>query len=423
MALDDIISGAVAEAREGGMVGETDSEEQAADDIVVDDVDDADDESGDEGDSGDDEAAVAAKSGDEEGDEEAIADEGDEEEAEETDGDDEEAEEEAAPVNEDDKLASDLGIDPKLKGKDRWKAKVSLSKVKSYLKEHGGGSEAYATVAKVFGVDPKKISKENLESGLTKFFTDFTEMKGRAQNFDTLEPIMLSKSDADADKFMAALVAVNPKFKRFVEGKAAPAAKELPTAEEDPEPEMDVEIDIGDGKKGKTYSQAGYKKYIAWLRRDVTREVEAKTMAKIKPYEDKVAAENQTAEEREALSTRVNDLLAEANEWDGFKENEAEIQKAFNTISKAQPKLTMEKVMARAYQQVVIGGLKTSKQKVRDEVLAEGKKAPKSVAGPAAGGKKKAAAKPAADADANPGDRLTNVIREQVAQAKARGVR
>lgn len=424
MALDDVIAGAVAEARESGVVGETDGEDQAvetevADDDTTEETDTDDSASGDEGDDDAGEESEDSEQGDESGEDESEDESGDEEESEE-ESEEEETEEEPEPETDDDKLAKALGVDAKLKGKDRWKAKVPFSKVKAYVKENGA-APVLATVAKVFGVDASRVTTASLERGLTKVFTDLTELKGRAENFDKLEPLMMSEKDEDNDRFMAAIAAVNPRFKRYIDGTGSKKAA-LPAAEDDPEPEGDVEIDLGNGQKGKTFSKEGYKKYIAWLRRDITREVKAEQDARFKPFEDATAAVTRREEDAAAQATRVQNLLADASEWDGFKENEDAIQEAYVELKKANPSWEMEKVMQRAYQKVVIGSLKKSKQKVRDEVLDEGKKRVKASSAPTGGAKKKAPVKTETP-QGEGGDRLTNVIRGAVAKAKAGGIK
>lgn len=416
--LDNVIAGAIAEAREGGLVGETDG----VDPDEAGDNPDADEESTDEG------TDEGTGEGEEEADTEADAEEGEEgeddeesEETEEESTEEEEDTEEDTDTSYDDKLAKDLGIKKGKDGKYNWTAPVSKVKNVVQKREAAASRGVLDVVAKAYGVKPEEVTAENLEENLGYTLDLVGQLREQGKTYAALEPLMRSTKLEEVQKFAGALVKLNPLFSKVFSGEAAPERKAVPSAENDPEPQPDKLVKIGD-QEVPQYSKKRWEEREAWLRRQITREISAELDSKyedrLKPFEDMVNHSREYQESQQQLKDRIDDLMTEARTWEHFDDHEDEIQTAFLTISKKNPRLAMEKVMMRAYQQVVIPKLKSNKQKVREEVREENRKAPKSTA-VAGGGKKKVSKAVAGEPGSD--DRTTSIIRQEIAKARAGG--
>ncbi len=140
------------------------------------------------------------------------------------------------------------------------------------------------------------------------------------------------------DQLLRALAAVNPAYAAFVKG-AAPAATGTPTRIETIE--------------------------------DLNRVIDAQVAARLKPIETERAAAQFEAQ----AIPKIKGMLADAQTWPLFKENQQEIQKAVAALPQ---NLAPEVVLRMAYQSIVLPKLAANRDTVRAEVMAELKNHPHS---------------------------------------------
>jgi hypothetical protein len=227
-----------------------------------------------------------------------------------------------------------------------------------------------SVVAKSLGLDAATVTTENLGEALSSV----GHMRGRLQGFDEIEPIMRQ----DGDTFIQMLAEANPeqygKFLAVLEEGYDPSAASKVAEKDIPQP--DVEFTLPDGTKGKTYSLKQMDLRDAWKEAQMLAKVEKQLGKRFKPIEDARTAAQRINDNHARISEEIRSLLGEAREdWDGFVENEQEIQKIYHTIPKSVP---MARALRQAYNKVVVQKFKSGKAKARQETLAELKAAPKS---------------------------------------------
>lgn len=319
------------------------------------------------------------------------------------------------PVAKDEK-ADDIGPAKDKRGREN---KLPHSRVLELVDKAKKGSavETIGVVAKTLGLDVAKVTAENFEPTIKAIHTEMTTLRGRIEGMDIIEPIMRK----DGDAFIRMLAETNPEqYAKFAEwlDSGGVATVATPAAKDDPKPEPDAEITLPDGSKGKTFSAEGYEKYMAWLRRDITREVEAKYDKRIKPFE--TARDNATkqAQTQTEILTALDDLLEEANTWHGFTENKDTIQAAMADVDK---KIPMGRAMRIAYQKVVVEKMKTDRATMRAEIMKELKKAPKSTQVTGGVGRDKSQKPVVRGEDGQAVTGTEAAIRESLALARASG--
>jgi hypothetical protein len=152
----------------------------------------------------------------------------------------------------------------------------------------------------------------------------------------------------------------------------------------------------------------GLKQLNAWNREQARKETLAEVEKKFGPIE----SEWQAHKRIESLRPVVNAQIEEARTWEGFGDNEAEIVQAL----KNDQRLSLE----GAYRKVVLPKLKSAweqektrlvpeRNKLREEILAEIKSAPRSTAVPSVSSKATPSSGPKS---------LEDIITEQIQQLK-----
>jgi hypothetical protein len=256
----------------------------------------------------------------------------------------------------------EFGLKPKVNGKEN---RIPYTKTRKIIDNQL--AKGYGVVAKVLGIDPTTITHKTAETIIGDAIKDIPQLRERLKGFDDLEPIMRF----DGDTFIKMLAESNPKqYKKFLavlEEGYAPPTREAVKEEDDPEPELDY--DLGEGKK--TYSAEGWKKREAWVKRGMERTFQKTLDARLKPLDEERQTAKTQQEQTDAYNTRITTTLHHAKEWEGFVENEAEIKAALPEFAK----LPLEFRVMAAYVKVAMSKLKTTRQKMRDEILAEQKKA------------------------------------------------
>lgn len=351
------------------------------------------------------EAEVPAEGADEEEEAEEEPKEGDDE------AEEEEAEEEAEeePADEDD---PDFG--PKLdkNGKENKLPHSRMVKIRdgAVKREIGRVTDVIGTA---LGYKAGQVTTENITAALE-------QVQGYRQYYEDMqgvEPMMRT----DGKAFIALLASKNPaQYARYAEidaeGYEAPKGK-AGDFDDANEPQPDVDITLPDGSKGRTFSQKGMKTRDEWLVGKAVAMATKEMNKRFGPIEQERNDKKKKDEEGQVLASSIKDLISEAREdWDGFKEKEADIRKAYDLIPKSVP---FARALRQAYQKVVVEGLKATKATVRKKVIEDGNKAAKAKV--AVKGKVLAKKEVIRDEDGQPVSGLNATIRGELAKARADG--
>lgn len=153
----------------------------------------------------------------------------------------------------------------------------------------------------------------------------------------------------------------NPQFQQHPQGQQQ---QQNPT---DDMPQPDELLPDG----SRVYSLEGLAKRDAWNRAQAKKEI----MEEVQKTYGPLVQEREAAKRYNSAAQVVHTKIAEARTWEHFNDNEEEITKALQR----NPSWSLE----RAYNHVVLPKYKADRQKMREEILAELKTAPKSTAAPA----------------------------------------
>jgi hypothetical protein len=169
--------------------------------------------------------------------------------------------------------------------------------------------------------------------------------------------------------FLEKLAGADPRYRAFLEPQATPAPPSVPLAAM---PDPDVQLPDG----SRTYSIDGLKKLLEWNTSAVEARLLPKVDERLKPWQERDKQE-QAAKAAEqathAVRERTQKLIAEAQDWPGFKEHHNDILAALREDSakaKAEnrrPTLTLE----GAYRQAVMPKMSADRNKMREELLKE----------------------------------------------------
>lgn len=409
MATEDVIASAIASARDEGVFDEGGSDEGETTETGEETSQEGDetptgDDTGDEGGTGDEE-----ESGETTDDGEGEGETGEEDESEEVDDD---------PLSEKN-IAKELGIDPKHNNRLPYHriVKTVPNMVRKAMQPVMNG------VATALGLDATKLTPQTFVSSVNTAMRDVGKWRDRSAFMDEIAPLM----ESDGEGYVRLLAKANPeqyqKFVDFLEGnvEVQGGGGELPDAKNDPKPLPDVEIDLPNGQKGKTYSQEQYDKLMEWNLREAERRVSAKYEKRLKPIEDERKTKQQREESQREREQRVGEVLQEAESYPLFKEHKAEIQAALKDF----PNLKAGPALRAAYMKVVVGKLRVSYNEMRKKVLAELKKTPTKVGagGGTANNTKRDGEAPVRGEDGTPVSGTEAAIRRSIAKAKAAGLK
>jgi len=182
---------------------------------------------------------------------------------------------------------------------------------------------------------------------------------------------LLDIADREPERFLQALVAVDPRYGDIVRkiaggnghGNGHQAA---PAEQQEQMPQPDARF--ADGSIG--YSPEQLQKLFDW--RD--QQVEKRVTERYKPIEEAWQVDQQIR----GATQRVHAQLQDAMQWDGFAQAQPEIAAAL----KANPRLSLE----GAYRAVVLPKLRAGRDAMRAEILAELNQKPKGVSKTSPGG-------------------------------------
>lgn len=278
----------------------------------------------------------------------------------------------------------------------------------AFAKEHGlvtkrpDGRENRIPYSRVKAIAENQVKKaqEAWEAGVKSVRDEHGSYKSRLDEFATIERIM----ESEPDRFIEMLAATNPEaygkfaavLKQVVEEAKADAGAD------DPEPQPD--FDMGDGRM--TYSMAGLNKVREWDRRQATKAAEQALGKRLEPIEkERQAAQDRERQRQEAdrVAASIDATLAKAKKWPGFEEHAAEIQKVFTSDRKMD--------LHDAYMAVVFPKLSADRTTMRQEIMAELRKAP-------AGTSTQATTPAATPAASGQSQSIEDVIRASIAGLK-----
>jgi hypothetical protein len=229
-----------------------------------------------------------------------------------------------------------------------------------------------ATVAKELGITKAEaeLKLDDVLGGLKERGTKLTDFETKFQGINAVEKIMAN----EPDRFMEMLGQLNPGYKAYAKQQAAAAAAAATTAaDSDPEPEPD--FDLGGGNK--TYSVEGLRKLRAWERRQAVKEVNAGLDGRLKPFEDQAKQQREAAAEearRNEMHAHLAKRIERARKWPQFVDHEKDILAAMDAEKAKGNFITFED----AYMQVVVPKLAGDRTKIRQEVVDEINKVPRS---------------------------------------------
>lgn len=276
--------------------------------------------------------------------------------------------------------------------------------------------KAFAKVAESLGLsefsDWRKVTPESFTNALGTLNTEIKELREEVKDFNLVKPVMLK----DPDEFMARLVRINPDYANFKRVKDGKTTEEV-VDDDDPDPEEDVEIDLGNGKKGKTWSRAAYDKIRAKDRarakKEALKEARAEIEARLSPIEKERKAKEDLETDLTARKQHINKVVARMQKKHGWADNETEIREA---VLKGKFKdLPFEDAVEAAYEEIVIGKLVSARKKVEEE---DDEKVTSTSLSSAAGKKKIEEIEGAEEGD----DRTTTAVRKALSAAKRKGI-
>lgn len=250
-----------------------------------------------------------------------------------------------------------------------------------------------ANIAKELGMtaaDGAAFKAEEIVAAVKDRHTKVTGYEPRLKQMQDVEHLIAT----DPERFMEIISGINPAYKEYARKEAVAAVVAKPAIDEDPEPQPDY--DLGNGQM--TYSLKGLKELRAWEHRQAIKEVNAGLEERLGPVEKRLEADRQREEDQQWHTNKLNEInvrLGKARKWPGFTDHEPAMIQAMRDAQQAGSPITMED----AYMQVVVPKLAGERTKIRQEVLAEIEKQPKSSSVTTAPAPKPETTKPKTTAD------------------------
>lgn len=302
------------------------------------------------------------------------------------------------PVVED-AFAKEHGLEPPKKGKDN---RIPYSRVQAIT------TNAVKKVAEAIpglALDAAKPVADQVKEHVTGLTTKIASYEEQKRNYDAVEAIMVN----EPERFLSMLPHVNPKFAELLNKQPAAAAATATTPATAPDAAMpQPDVDLGNGVK--TYSQDGLQKLLDWNTQRAAQAAIAQFNEKMAPITSRFEHDQRV----NAALTKTRAMIAHAEgNWPGFKDMQADVLKALQEDRTGSLSFHDAYIKVKAVKDAeAMARLTTDRNKIRQEVLDEIKKAPTSTSGtPSSTGK----AAPAA----TPGTRsLEAIIAEKVRQAR-----
>jgi hypothetical protein len=242
------------------------------------------------------------------------------------------------------------------------------------------GREHYIPRSKVL-----QMIGSGLKRGLEKWTGEKTTLEQRATELQGNLNEMYQDIMGEPKELIAKLAEVNPRYRAFLEPHQAATPQAQTPAQDAEMPAPDYPLPDG----SRTYSLEGIQKQlIPWLTQAITKQLESKMDAKLKPWEER-DKELKAERERNAIVQRTQSHMQEAQAWPDFGQLPADgtltaFQQAVldrlkqdTAAAKAagrRPSMTLRE----AYLEVRTERLSTDHNTVREAVLKELNDAPKS---------------------------------------------
>lgn len=190
-----------------------------------------------------------------------------------------------------------------------------------------------------------------------QYVSKITDYETKLHNVAKFEEVMLN----DVPKFVSMLKTI-PAYKDYFDKleaqKPDPASLPVPTGDEMPEPDQK----LSDGSM--VYSLDGLKALLAWQ----SKQTESRLSKQVEQQYGPLRQQHEAQEKINRMIPQIQAQIDDARKWPQFNDNEEAIVKALQ----ADQSLSLE----RAYQQVVYPKLVADRTRMREEILAEIKKAP-----------------------------------------------
>lgn len=240
-------------------------------------------------------------------------------------------------------------------------------------------------------------------SKVTEYEAKVKDYEGRLTKVAEFERVMLTEQDKFLE-MLAGQPAYKPFFTKVADllekerlGIQAPATQipsTLSATDDMPEPDQE----FADGSK--VYSKEGLRKLLEWNASHAEERAVAKVTDAFSKRFGPMETEWQQHQRVQTLLPQVNRQINEARQWPQFNENEQEIAAALQ----ANANLTLE----GAYRQIVFPKLVNDRNRMRQEIMAEVKQAPRSTSTPVR------PAKPTLTAESTGPRSLEDIIRESI---------
>jgi hypothetical protein len=223
----------------------------------------------------------------------------------------------------------------------------------------------YHRQVKIFGNALKKVEARHT-AALSEVTAKVAAQDAELVNFRRAD----SLATKDPDKYMEVLGTINPAFKAYTKAGAAaaegkPAAGVAAASELGPKPGPDIKY--ADGSTA--FSPEQLEKRDEWLIQNAVLKAKDAAEAAAEAKYGPIAKEFATSREGQERHNRILGVIqAEQQHWgEDFPKPGSAEEKAVNEALKADPKLSLR----GAIHKVVMGNLKASKTKVREDVLKE----------------------------------------------------
>jgi Fe-S-cluster formation regulator IscX/YfhJ len=283
-----------------------------------------------------------------------------------------------------DALMQELGIKPKANGKDNY---IPYSRVRKITEARE--AKAVEIFAKGFGLDPKTVKFNDLESAISEKLEGFNT---RADEFDTAEQIMMQ----DPDRYIRILAHVEPeKYGKFAAILDAKPEEKVTAGESSDDdifknmPRPDLKMKMPDGSEGESYTLKGMQEVFKYAIQIGEQRAEERANKVLKPViDDRKKAEDARKQQEfdTKLDKQIDEEFAEASQWEGFTEHRDEIiaaMRADTAQAKKSGKFKFKNIHA-AYIAIVPKKLReagtANEQEMRKKILAEMNKTTRSTA-------------------------------------------
>lgn len=256
--------------------------------------------------------------------------------------------------------------DPAKPEEDDFEKKIGIPKDSPAGKEN---RIPYSRVQKIVAKAEKDIEAKlssTYTPKITEYETKVKDFEERFKNVEAFEKTMVN----EPNKFLNWLATNIPAYKTIFEGLSAPATPNAPSAPT-PDPVNDMpqpDQKLTDGSM--VYSMEGLKALNAWNKAQARQEILAQVEKDYAPIKQQFEAQQRLNLE----IPKVQAQIAEARTWPQFTENEEDIVKELN--------LDRNLSLEGAYRKVVFPRIAADRNKMREDILKEIKKAPASTAAP-----------------------------------------